>query len=243
MRRLINRLGFADSLSPEDVETLLASVAQRKHVPAGEEIVGLRTPCTTSSILLSGFASRQKVLPMGSRQISGFYVTADFCDLDCYVLKHREHTVVALTDCEVGIVSHDTIDRMLRGSPDLSTLFWAATAADGAISREWLVSIGRRSAAARLAHLFCELFVRLRFVEETKGRTYFLPATQSDLSDAMGMSLVHVNRKCAELKSVGMASLSNRVVTILDWKRLAHFADFDATYLYLGNKQTHTPLT
>lgn len=43
---------------------------------------------------------------------------------------------------------------------------------DEAILREWLTNVGRRSAVERLAHLFCELLLRLKVVGLADGTGY-----------------------------------------------------------------------
>ena len=98
------------------------------------------------------------------------------------------------------------------------------------------VSIGRRPPAARLAHLFCEFYLRLKMVGLTQGLSYSLPATQTDLSDALGVSLVLANRTCAALRREGLATFAQRKVTIHDWDKLQHIAEFDPQYLHLEAK-------
>jgi Crp-like helix-turn-helix protein len=93
-----------------------------------------------------------------------------------------------------------------------------------------------RSANARLAHLFCELYLRLKMVGLTKDMTYLLPATQTDLSDVLGLSLVHTNRTCAALRSEGLATFARRTVTIHDWDKLQRVAEFNPEYLHLEAK-------
>jgi CRP-like cAMP-binding protein len=89
---------------------------------------------------------------------------------------------------------------------------------------------------ARLAHLFCELYLRFKMVGLTNGMSYPLPATQTDLSDALGLSLVHTNRTCAALRSEGLGTFAQRTVTIHDWDKLQKVAEFNPEYLHLETK-------
>jgi len=63
-----------------------------------------------------------------------------------------------------------------------------------------------------------------------------LPLTQATLGDALGLSTVHVSRLVTELRGEGVVNWSGRQVEILDWRRLAEIAEFDATYLRLQNE-------
>ena len=65
--------------------------------------------------------------------------------------------------------------------------------------------------------------------------SYPLPATQTDLSDVLGLSLVHTNR-CAKLRSEGLATFSRQTVTIHDWDKLQRVAEFNPEYLHLEAK-------
>ena len=70
----------------------------------------------------------------------------------------------------------------------------------------------------------------------TKDLTYQLLVTQTDLADALGMSLVHTNKTCAKLRRAGLATFAQRTVTIHDWDKLQNFAEFNPDYLHLEVK-------
>jgi CRP-like cAMP-binding protein len=178
-------------------------------------------------------ACRQKVVASGERQISAFHLSRDFCDLHTYMLKTIPDSVVAITPCRVGLVPHERIDAITSDSPRIAHLLWKSTLVDAAIYRRWLVCIGRQSARSRLAHLFCEFYLRLQLISATEGRTCPLPVTQTDLGDAMGLSLVHTNKTCAQLRRESLVALSNRELTIHDWDRLREVGEFDPHYLHL----------
>jgi hypothetical protein len=57
--------------------------------------------------------------------------------------------------------------------------------------------------------------------------------TQTDLGDAMGLSLVHTNKTCAQLRRERLVTFYNRMFTIHDWDRLREVGQFDAHYLHL----------
>ncbi len=106
-------------------------------------------------------------------------------------------------------------------------------AVDAAIHRQWLVSMGRRSAFEHTAHLFCELLLRLRVVGLTTDDSFQLPLTQAELSDTLGLSAVHVNRVVQELRKQGLITWHGETLVIKDWSRLQEIAEFDPTFLSL----------
>ena len=96
-----------------------------------------------------------------------------------------------------------------------------------------MVGIGRREAYARIAHLLCELFVRLRAVGLTDGDTCEIPITQVKLGDALGLSAVHVNRTLQEIQGDALISMHGGAMKVEDWERLRAAGEFDAMYLHL----------
>ena len=93
--------------------------------------------------------------------------------------------------------------------------------------------MGRRSKKSHLAHLICELYVRLNVVGLVQEAGFQLDLSQAEVADTLGVSLVHLNKTLQSLRRDGLVRWTNRVVTILDWDRLVHVAEFDDTYLNL----------
>src|SRR5690606_20024995 len=115
----------------------------------------------------------------------------------------------------------------------ITTALWSTTLVEESISREWLVSIGKRSAIERTAHLLCEICMRLSVVGQSHDARFALPLTQSELADALGLSTVHVNRTLQELRRKGLIVFQGGVVEILDFKALAEQGLFSPAYLHL----------
>ena len=107
---------------------------------------------------------------------------------------------------------------------------------DAAIHRAWTVSLGRRDAIARVAHLFCELQVRLGIVGLADEHGYALPITQAVLAECLGLTSVHVNRVLKELRERNLVEFRGGRVSILDRDGLAEIGEFDPAYLYLDRK-------
>jgi len=233
MDELLKRLAWTEPLPDLERDRVLGTISASRAFAAGEEIVPADTPVDFSSVIIEGLACRQKVLRTGDRQITAFHLTGDFCDLHSYRVKSVSDSVVAMTPCSVGVVPHARLDAITEDLPRIARLLWKSTVIDGSVYRRWLVCIGRQSALSRLAHLFCELYVRLKLVGLTEGLSYALPVTQTDLSDALGMSLVHTNRTCAIMRRRGLATFAQRTLTIHDWPALQQTGQFDADYLHL----------
>jgi CRP-like cAMP-binding protein len=110
---------------------------------------------------------------------------------------------------------------------------WRDTLIDAAVFREWMIGIGRRSAYTRIAHVLCELMVKMRAVGLANGYQCDLPITQTELGDALGLSTVHVNRSLQELRGDGLIEWRSGTLTALNWEGLKQAGEFDPTYLHL----------
>ena len=150
-----------DSLSDEEVRVINDLPGRPAVFNAGEEIVMEGSRPKDSCLVTSGFAARSQSLRSGETQITAVHVPGDFVDLHSMVLKVMDHSVVALGPCKVAFVPHEKIKEVTERSPHLARLFWMSTTIDGAIQRTWITCLGRRSAEQHLAHLICELYVRL----------------------------------------------------------------------------------
>ena len=101
-----------------------------------------------------------------------------------------------------------------------------------------MTSIGRLSAYERIAHLFCEMYLRLEAVGLASEHRCPWPLTQVDLADAMGLSNVHVNRTLQEMRGKGVITLRGSMLVINAWNELIRASEFDPTYLHLEKRTT-----
>ncbi|MGO4449766.1 Crp/Fnr family transcriptional regulator [Phyllobacterium sp. TAF24] len=231
---LLLNLQSHDVVTQAEKDLLRSLVKREKHFAVDEDLVSEGSRPMFSTLLLDGFAARYKILDDGRRQITSLHIAGDFVDLHAFPLKIMDHGIVALTPCHVALVEHDDLKRITETSPHLTRLFWLDTLIDGAIHREWIVAMGRKSKKAHIAQLLCELFVRLQVVLRTDGQSFHFPLTQVELADVVGISVVHLNKSIQSLRKEHLLTWTNHTVTILDWDRLAQFAEFDPLYLNLS---------
>lgn len=187
-----------------------------------------------STILLDGIMCRYKDLKNGQRQIAEIHVPGDFSDLHSFSLKRLDHNIMTLTPCRVALVPHERLQRLTEEHPHLTRVYWFSTNLDAAIHREWELSLGRRDAVARLAHLFCELHARLKLVGMTDEKGYRLKLTQSDLAECLGLTPVHINRSLRSLREAGLVTFRSSRVEVHDLEGLQETAEFDPAFLYLN---------
>jgi CRP-like cAMP-binding protein len=224
-------------ISAEEERAIRTLVTETRKVPADTMVIRAGEDLTSGVLLLDGWMARSKDLQSGERQVTELHVAGDFPDLHGFTLKCLDHDITTLSECTVAVVPHDRLREVTERYPRLGRVYWFSTNLDAAMNREWTLSLGQRSAISRMAHLFCELHARLALVGRTRGNSYELPLTQRELSECLGLTVVHANRTLQELRRRGLVELENRQLTILDHRGLEGVAEFDASYLYLDKRE------
>ncbi|WP_414472874.1 Crp/Fnr family transcriptional regulator [Microvirga sp. M2] len=234
---LIRKLESIARLAPAEKAALQRLPLRLKTIAADQDIVSEGDTPSECCLIVEGFACRYNVTAQGRRQIQSFHISGDIPDLQSLHLKVMDHSLGTLIPCKLAFIPHDDIRSLMRNHPRLNDLFWRDTLIEAAVFRQWVVNVGRRPARTRMAHLLCELLVRLRAVELVEDHVFDLPVTQGELADALGISNVHVNRVLQELRKESLISQQGTTLKVLDWEGLKWAGEFDPTYLHLVKKE------
>jgi CRP-like cAMP-binding protein len=233
IEKLLMKLNARDHLSAEEEDALRRAAGPLREVPADKTIIRAGQDVDESTLLVEGLMCRYKDMRDGNRQISELHVGGDFVDLHSFTLKRLDHSIMTLTPCLIVPVPHEKLKAITEQFPHLTRLLWFSTNLDAAIHREWMLSLGRRSSLARIAHLFCELHVRLGLIGKTDGLSYRLDLTQVDLAECLGLTAIHVNRTLKALREQKLVEFRGGVVAIRDLNGLRRVAEFNPDYLSL----------
>lgn len=223
--------GQRSGLAEPDLAALRTLPFARRAVERDALIVREGEEPASCSLILDGCAFRQKVVRSGTRQIISFHFPGEFIDLQTCLLSVNDHGVQALGACTLAVVSRAALLALVEQRSALARAVWFDTLLEGAMFREWVVNVGRRNARARIAHLLCELAVRLDPVAED-GREYPLPLTQEHIADATGLTSVHTNRTIQSLRREGLITLASGRLVVHDWNALRNIGDFSDLYLH-----------
>ena len=241
--RLLYRLERSNALSPQDRQRIAELPLTVTNFAANQEVARQGDAPSRCTLVLGGFLYSHKLASGSRRQITSFLVPGDIADLQTLYLSSVDHGLSALGPAVVAFLPHSALRDMLDRSPQLAQAFWREIFVEAAIFREWLTNLGRREAIARVAHVVCELAVRLRAVDLARNLCFSIPWTQTDLADACGISSVHANRVVQELRRLRLVDWDPKQVKIRDWDALAKLGDFSDAYLQLpGAVKDSSPL-
>lgn len=234
---LVRKLRHGAALTGDDERLISSLIPPARSVAAHTELwaTGDDEP-RVLPVLLDGWACRYRMLENGNRQIVSLIVPGDLAEPFGVLPDFADYSVMTLSSATVAGIAPSALRSAAHGSPTIERALWWDLLMATNIEREHLVSLGRRSAAERLAHLICELHLRLTLVDQVNANTFNLPMTQAELADTLGLSAVHLNRSLQDLRSLGLISLRDRRLTVHDLEGLRQLASFNPLYLH-----THSP--
>jgi len=184
-------------------------------------------------VMRDGWAIRHKALPDGRRQVVNFVLPGDIIGMYCTLFESADHSVTTLTAVEVASFPPERIVKLFQSFPRLAAALAWSGAREEAMVAERLLSLGRRTALERTAHLIVELLRRLSTVNMADNGHFALPVTQEILADALGLSIVHINRTLRRLRDSGLIELNGQRITVNDVRQLASVGQFDELYLHM----------
>lgn len=234
LQLLLDTLELRSPLPEEDRQAILALPYTLKSLDPGSYAVREGELPTGCGVLISGFAYRQKLTGDGGRQILSIHIPGEALDFQNIFLNVADHSVQMLTRANLALIPRVDIQRIARSSAAIGHAILVNVLVDASIFREWILNIGRRDAKSRLAHILCELAVRLDAFGLADEMGYHLPMTQAELADALGLTPVHLNRVMRSLEVDGLIVRSKRDVSFPDWERMRDIADFNDRYLHLA---------
>lgn len=230
---LVRKLKSIAPLPPEEEAALHRLPLRLRAVPADQDVLREGDAATECCLVIEGFVCRYNLTRKGRRQIHSFHIAGDIPDLQSLHLKVMDHSLGTLVPSQLAFIHHDDLKRLMVTHPRIADLFWRDTLIDAAIFRQWMVGMGRRSAHARIAHLLCELLVKMRAVGLVEDGAFNLPITQAEMGDALGVTQVHVNRVLQDIRDANLITWKGAAATVLDWQGLKKLGEFDPAYLHL----------
>ncbi len=233
IERVLRRLETRGPLGDDERAAVRSLPFVHRTLEPAAYIVREGEPPEMCALLLRGFAYRHKLTGDGQRQIMSVHMSGEFLDLQNSFLEVADHNVQTLTRCDVAAVPVSALRRLADAHPRVGRAMWIETLIDSAIFREWIVNVGRRDSLTRIAHLLCEISLRLEAAGLASDLRYEMPMTQEQVADCTGLTPVHVNRVLKELGRLGVIDREKRLVSIVDWDRLQHIGDFNTRYLHL----------
>lgn len=227
LRRIESRYEF----NAEELKLVSGAFTKAADYKPGARLASFGEPYGRLALVAGGWMARSRYLPSGGRQIIEFILPGEIVLPSLEIGAPMNHDIEALTACSVIFADRDRL-----ANPDDHQAIVQAFAPmivqqDLELLRESVINLGRRTAVERMAYLFLQLQDRLNIADEPKPAKVRIPISQRDLSDKLGMSLVHCNKTLRRMEENGWIERSGDTVIIVAAEELRDLCDFDATSL------------
>jgi CRP-like cAMP-binding protein len=221
---VLRACGLFKPVTPAELSVINDIKSDHLILPAGAEIIHADGDSPNLYTLYSGWAFRFKSLPDGRRQILNFLLPGDLLGLQAAMFDAAQHGIEALTDVELCLLPRRKIWSLFGQRPELAfDVTWLGSREESYVD-ENLMSVGRRSAAERIAALIITLYKRADALGLVSKGTFAFPLRQQHLADALGLSLVHTNKVLARLRRKGMFTQANGSLTLTNPRMLERIA-------------------
>ena len=232
----LQMLTSTTKLTSQECDAILSLTGTREELPSHTTFVDQGSTLESVCLVVEGLCGRLEPAKEERQQITGLYVKGDIPDLYGVYIPNANESFIALCPSSILRIRHSSIRKIINEHPGIAEAITRYLLIYAATTSVWLVNLGARDAASRISHFFCETALRLR-AEEGNAFSFPLRITQTQLSEIVGLSAVHVNRSLKSLRDAELVSFMSGRVHVLDWQGLVKAAGFDPAYLRHQGKQ------
>ena len=227
MQPVVRRLSQQRALSSDALRNLEALGARTQVVEVKATLQTEDDAVYRARYVVAGWACRKRLLSDGRRQVFGFILPGDGVGVCLHPSPLANATTAALTRVELVDASDLLRPDTLSACPDISQAISLAANEEERRLLDHLVRLGRLDAIERVAHLLLELHDRLAVIGLAEQGRFPLPLTQEVLADALGLSVVHINRTLQDLRRQQLVMVKSGECTLLDRDTLTILADYN----------------
>jgi CRP-like cAMP-binding protein len=237
----VTRLEGYIGLTYDDLESLWRLIEVEVTIKKRRDLVVDGYEYRKLCFVEEGYAARYKLLHNGKRQIVSLVLPGDIVGFPGSFMEKAPYSVIAVTDLKLQVCPINAYVQLCYRCPKFGlALSWLAVQ-EVVTCADHIINIGRRTPAERLAHLLLEIYSRLATAGRASESRFDLPFSQEVMSDALGLSVPHLNRTLAKLRADGLVKVSGRRMEFVDLEALemlGHFQSLNLTRVPLPRELT-----
>ena len=191
--------GLCRPLDAAGLDDVLAEAVQLTHGPR-DMLFGEGDKAAHVFTLVQGTAKLTRLLPDGREQVLGFRFAGDV--LGYTGAEHYPFAAQLLTTAQVCRLERRRLDGLLRRYPARERRLLDLCVQELAATQEQLVTVGRRTAEARVAAFLLSLAEAGRR-RHHPGGVLDMPMTRADIADFLGLTLETVSRTLTAFRRRG----------------------------------------
>jgi CRP/FNR family transcriptional regulator len=209
--------GICGALTPEQLRAL-SRHTRRVHHDAGDELLADAEPITSYGNVLRGVVKLSKVLEDGRQQVVGLQFAPDL--LGRLFASESRVRAEAASDVDLCMVPKQALEALVRENPALEHRIMLQTLRELDEARDWMVTLGRKTAAEKVASF---LYLIASHIDPAREEvtSFDLPLSRADIADFLGLTIETVSRQMSRLRADGVIEIENyRHVSVPDVARL-----------------------
>ncbi|WP_127145360.1 Crp/Fnr family transcriptional regulator [Pelagibacterium montanilacus] len=221
----VRHKGMCGALAPEQLLALAGHTQTVRH-KAGTELLADDAEITSYANVMRGVVKLSKMLEDGRQQLVGLQFAPDF--LGRLYGSQNALAAEAASDVEICRIPKAALERLVKEYPELEHKLMEQTLRELDEARDWMVTLGRKTAAEKVASFLMLIATHIDPVSRAQAerraltRTRFdLPLSRADIADFLGLTIETVSRQMTQLRKDGVIEIVNaRSIVVPDLARL-----------------------
>jgi CRP/FNR family transcriptional regulator len=211
LRQVCDLLAIPAPVSADEEDTLF----QHVRFKAGQRIHRIGQSFDTLYIVNSGFLKTVHIDEYGNEQVLSFPMKGDLLGIDGIHKQHYASEAIALSDCDMILLPYKTFTALGRIHVELEQAMFSVMSRE--IVREQLMisMLSALSAEAKVARFLTNLGERFNQMGYS-GRSFNLRMTRQEIGSYLGLTLETVSRTLSALNELGMISVEQREINLID---------------------------
>lgn len=211
--------------TPAELVKLDEAKFYRDYEP-GQEIVGEGEAIKALGSVVEGVVALHKTLEDGRRQMVGLLFASDFIGRPLRPIA--PYDAVAVTPVRMCLFHRKQFEAILSENHSLERRLLEMTLDELDAAREWMLLLGRKTAAEKLASFLLILGRRAALLKKQpaqNGLNVAIPLTREAIAEFLGLTIETVSRQFTQLRKQGLIELPDkRSVTFADLRGLRELA-------------------
>lgn len=189
---------------PPDQLSALSRIGRRRSLSAGQTLVWEGEESLLVANVIEGMLKLSTSTGDGREQIVGIVYPSDFIGRPFG--EHSHHSVTALTEAKVCLFTRREFDGFARRHPEVGHELLRRTLRELDRARSFMLLLGRKTAAERVASLLMDMASRL---SDDQGR-FELPIGRQQMADLLGLTIETVSRQLSSMRAAAIIAIDGR---------------------------------
>jgi len=209
----VRRNGLCEVLDPAELIRLAGHSRRTRHGPG--ETLTIESGEVGYANVTSGTIKLSRVLRDGRQQVIGLQFSPDL--MGRLFSTESPLSAEAATEVELCRIPRSVLEALVASNDRIKLRLLAQSLRDLDEAREWMVTLGRKNAAERVASLLLLVATRVGVADAAGKLTLELPISRADMADFLGLTLETVSRQISRLRHDGVIAVrGHRCVVILN---------------------------